>query len=89
MKGPAVPRGDVLYRLQHFNQFSDLRVGPRTINKTWEVVGGDIPNNVQIDEQVVMDDPVAHSNDRSPWDIRVGSGEFRADATSRFPDILY
>ena len=42
----------------------------------WEVLGNDLPNNLQVQTEIVVDYSIAESGKQPPWHVRLLSNEF-------------
>ena len=55
---------------------------------TWAILRDDLPHDVFVNAEVIVDHLVAHANDVRPWDLRVLLREFSGHLAPSFTDDL-
>ena len=54
----------------------------------WNPVSNDVPDEVVVDTEVIVNEPVAHPRDGAPLNLRVQVAKFRGHLLGGFPDDL-
>lgn len=56
------------------------------VNQSGNVLVDDLPDQVEVDVEVTVDDAVAQSDDLTPWDFRISTVGVGRDARGGFAD---